>query len=85
MAYTSVLIAIVAILYSIIRFSNRTDIPKIKGLPEIPGVPLFGNLWQLGNEHAKRSAAWVKQFGPVFQVRLGNKVSIMSKTEKKHG
>ncbi|MCJ1448123.1 MAG: hypothetical protein MMC23_008637 [Stictis urceolatum] len=80
MAYTSVLIAIVAILYSIIRFSNRTDIPKIKGLPEIPGVPLFGNLWQLGNEHAKRSAAWVKQFGPVFQVRLGNKRIIFANT-----
>jgi hypothetical protein len=56
------------------RSLNQTDVPKIKGLPEIPGVPLFGNLIQLGDRHAKVAAEWAKTYGPVFQVRMGNKV-----------
>jgi len=88
--------AILSIIYLIYKYVNRTDVPKIKGIPEIPGVPLFGNLIQLGivkgycrrgiildqrltcntgQEHAKIAQAWVKKYGPVFQVRLGNKVS----------
>lgn len=47
--------------------------PKIKNLPEVPGVPIFGNLLQLGEHHAKVAAKWAKKFGPVFQVRLGNR------------
>ena len=63
-----------AILFFVVRYLNRTDIPRIKGLPEIPGVPIFGNLLQLGDSHARKAAGWVKRYGPVFQVRLGNKV-----------
>ena len=74
MAYQTIGVAIIAVLFFAIRYLNRTDVPKIKNLPEIPGVPIFGNLLQLGDEHAKNAAAWVKQYGPVFQVRLGNKV-----------
>jgi phenylacetate 2-hydroxylase len=74
MTYQTIGLACVAVLIFIIRYLNRTDIPKIKNLPEIPGVPIFGNLLQFGQEHAKRSAALVKKYGPVFQVRLGNKV-----------
>lgn len=73
MALHTLAIAIVAAVYFLIRYLNRTDIPKIKGLPEIPGVPLFGNLLQLGNQHAVVAARWAKKFGPVFQVRMGNK------------
>jgi phenylacetate 2-hydroxylase len=39
--------------YFLIRYFNATDTPKIKNLPEIPGVPLFGNLLQLGQDHAR--------------------------------
>lgn len=58
------------------RWLNSTDTPKIKNLPEIPGVPVFGNLLQLGNDHARVAAKWAKKYGPVFQVRMGNKASI---------
>jgi phenylacetate 2-hydroxylase len=58
------------------RYFNSTDLPKIKNLPEIPGVPVFGNLLQLGNNHAQVAAKWAKKYGPVFQVRMGNKASI---------
>lgn len=61
----------------IAKYLYRTDIPKIKNLPEIPGLPLFGNLFQLGTDHARVAQKWAKQYGPVFQTRLGNKVSNM--------
>jgi len=74
MTATTIGIAVVTVVYFIIRYLNRTDIPKIKNLPEIPGVPLFGNLLQLGNQHATVAGKWAKKYGPVFQVRMGNKV-----------
>lgn len=78
MASHTILIALVAIGYLLLKYFNKTDVAKVKNLPEIPGVPMFGNLLQLGDSHAKRAAAWVKEYGPVFQVRLGNRVSSTS-------
>lgn len=51
-----------------------TDTPHIKGLPEVPGLPLFGSLIELGTNHAKVAQGWAKKYGPVFQVRMGNRV-----------
>jgi phenylacetate 2-hydroxylase len=68
-------IAIIAVIYLVIKYFNRTDTPKIKNLSEIPGVPLFGNLLQFGSSHAKVAGEFAKKYGPVFQVRLGNRVS----------
>lgn len=85
MALQTLAIAAAAVVYFIIRYFNRTDVPKIKGLPEIPGVPIFGNLLQLGDKHATVAGAWAKKYGPVFQVRMGNKVrSTSSWTEEKY-
>lgn len=77
MAVQTILIAAAAVIYFLVRYMNRTDVPKIKGIPEIPGVPLFGNLLQLGTQHAVVARKWAKSFGPVFQVRMGNKVRKM--------
>jgi phenylacetate 2-hydroxylase len=63
------------VFYAIVKYLTATDVPKIKNLPEIPGVPIFGNLIQLGTDHARVAQRWVKKYGPVFQTRLGNKVS----------
>lgn len=57
------------------RLLYGTDTPHIKGLPEVPGLPLFGSLYELGTNHAKVAQGWVKKYGPVFQVRMGNRVS----------
>ena len=72
--FQPVAIAIVAVIFFLVRYFNRTDIPKIKNLPEIPGIPIFGNLIQLGDEHARNARQWVAKYGGVFQVRMGNKV-----------
>lgn len=74
MEYVNIGIGLISFIFFAVRYFNRTDVSKIKNLPEIPGVPLFGNLLQLGSEHARIAGEWVKQYGPVFQVRLGNKV-----------
>ncbi|CAM1510671.1 Fc.00g010060.m01.CDS01 [Cosmosporella sp. VM-42] len=66
-------IALVAAIYLIIRFLNSTDTPKIKGIPEIPGSPIVGNLAQLGTDHARVAQKWAAEYGPVFQARLGNR------------
>src|SRR5271168_2082679 len=73
MSFPAIGLALIAIAFFVIRYFNRTDVPKIKNLPEIPGIPIFGNLLQLGESHAKVAASWVKKYGPVFQVRLGNR------------
>ena len=77
---TTLTFALLTIGYFIIRYLNSTDSPKIKNLPEIPGIPLFGNLLQLGEHHAKIAGGWVKKYGPVFQVRLGNRRIVFANT-----
>lgn len=67
-------IAVISIIYLLVRYFNSTDIPKIKGLPEIPGYPIFGSLLELGNKHAVVAKKWAEKYGPVFQARLGNRV-----------
>lgn len=57
---------------------DKTDVPFIRNLPSVPGVPVFGNLFQLGTEHPKRLAALSRRYGPVFQIRLGNRVGYLS-------
>jgi phenylacetate 2-hydroxylase len=74
MAYEVTGLLLIAVIYAILKYVNSTDTPKIKNLPEKPGVPLFGNLLQFGNSHAKVAGELVKKYGPVFQVRLGNRV-----------
>jgi hypothetical protein len=70
-------IVVAALVLLLIRYLNYTDTPKIKNLPEVPGVPLFGNLLQFGSSHAKAAREFAQKYGPVFQVRLGNRVSSM--------
>lgn len=74
MGYQIVGIAIAAAIYVIIKYLNHTDTPKIKNLPEVPGLPLFGSLLKFGSDHATAAYNYSKTYGPVFQVRLGNRV-----------
>lgn len=66
-------IAVLSILYVLWKVLSQTETPKIKGLPEIPGWPIFGSLFELGDNHALVAQKWSKKYGPVFQARLGNK------------
>lgn len=66
-------VAILVAFCAVRSYLNRTDIPKIQDLPEIPGIPIFGNLFQFGVHHAKVAQELVKKYGPVFQVRFGNR------------
>lgn len=57
-----------------VQFLSRTDIPHIRGIPEIPGAwPIVGHLLKLGDDHASVCEKWWKQYNhSVFQIRLGN-------------
>jgi phenylacetate 2-hydroxylase len=54
--------------------TTATDIPYIKGLPEIPGaLPITGHLLELGDDHATVCENWWKKYKhSAFQIRLGN-------------
>ncbi|KAL2849792.1 phenylacetate 2-hydroxylase [Aspergillus pseudodeflectus] len=81
MALQTIGIVAITVVYFLIRYFNRTDIPFIKGLPEPRGLPIVGNLIQLGDQHATVAAKWAKNgYGPVFQVRLGNKRVVFANT-----
>jgi phenylacetate 2-hydroxylase len=69
-----VLVLAALVILAAIKYLNHTDIPKIKNLAEVPGVPLFGNLLQLGSSHADACRKLATKYGPIFQVRLGNRV-----------
>lgn len=56
---------------------DRTDIPHIKGLASVRGFPVLGSLMYLGTEHPHKLAELSESYGPVFQIRLGNKVSCL--------
>lgn len=71
---------LIALVYAAIKIIDRTDVPKIKNLPEVPGVPILGNLAQLGDNHAVNARKMAKKHGPVFQVRLGNRRIVFANT-----
>ncbi|KAA8917326.1 hypothetical protein TRICI_000520 [Trichomonascus ciferrii] len=62
------------VLWKLYQVCFVTDIPRIKGIPEIPGaVPVFGHLLKLGDDHASTCERWWKKYKwDVFQIKLGN-------------
>lgn len=72
-AATFILVAI--ILTALVKEINKTDISKIENLPELPGVSLFGSLFLLSRHHARNCVRLAKDYGDVYQARLGNRVS----------
>lgn len=72
LAYTSVFILILALIY--LRFFY-VDFPPIRSIPEIPGGSLLhGHLYMLGQDHATTAEKWSKDYNwPIYQARLGNR------------
>ncbi|KAI9741577.1 MAG: hypothetical protein M1818_004383 [Claussenomyces sp. TS43310] len=79
MSYT-INLALLSLLFFLIKHFNRTDAPKIRDLPEVPGIPIFGSLLEFGSSHAKVARKLADKFGPVFQVRLGNRRIVFANT-----
>lgn len=51
---------------------------KIKGLPLVPGYPIVGNLFQVLSNPAQQYMIWAKDYGDVFQMRLGTKMVVVA-------
>lgn len=67
-----VVVSFILLIVAIIAF-DRTDVPHIKILPAVPGLPIFGSLIQLGQSHPIAYQKLARKYGPVYQIRLGNK------------
>ncbi|KAH9821459.1 Phenylacetate 2-hydroxylase [Teratosphaeria destructans] len=69
----------IVLLYGIYMITTATDIPRIKGIFEIPGaLPIVGHLLELGDDHATVCEKWWRQYKKsIFQVRLGNTRAIV--------
>ncbi|KAL2822238.1 cytochrome P450 [Aspergillus cavernicola] len=63
------------IVYWLLNTAFWTDIPKLKGIPELPNsVPLFGHLKALGADHASAfQEAYTKHHHEVVQAKLGTR------------
>jgi phenylacetate 2-hydroxylase len=68
--------------YFVHRLLFRNEQAKIRGMPEVPGYPIFGNLVQLGTQHAVQCKEWAREYGPVFQLRFGNKRVVVANSFK---
>ena len=79
-SYSALGIGLLSIIYVLWKVLSQTDQPKIKGLPEIPGWPIFGSLFELGTKHPLVTKSWSTKYGPVFQARLGNKRIVFANT-----
>ena len=66
-------IGVIIIVYILLKLIDSTDVPKIHGLPEASGWPIFGSLFELGENHYAAFSRMAKKLGPVFQVRMGNR------------
>ncbi|KAL5342332.1 cytochrome P450 [Aspergillus crustosus] len=74
---TSGLIAIPVLYLAYLLFNTAfcTDVPKLKGIPELPNaVPFYGHLKALGTDHASAfQEAYKKHNHEVVQAKLGTK------------
>jgi phenylacetate 2-hydroxylase len=69
MSSTAISSVLLVLAVAVFRYLFQTEQPRIKGIPEIPGWPIVGNLLQLGSDHAAVCMKWAEKYGPVFQVR----------------
>jgi hypothetical protein len=69
MSYLIISSALILAAFVLLHLLFKTEQPRIKGIHEIPGWPIVGNLIELGSDHAGTCMKWAKKYGPVFQVR----------------
>ena len=75
-----VFLSVFVIVLLLIKLLDSTDIPKIHGLPEAPGWPVFGSLFELSDNHSKALSKMARTLGPVFQIRMGNRRIVVANT-----
>ncbi|KAH0845829.1 hypothetical protein FOPE_12606 [Fonsecaea pedrosoi] len=72
-----VIVAFLIVLYALYRYSIWTTIPRIEGIPEIPGaLPFIGHLHYFGASSGKADATvwteWSQKYGyDLYQAKFG--------------
>lgn len=69
----SVLTTILAVpvVYTVVNEVVRKN-ARLPGMKGPSGLPLIGNLWDIRVNAAEKYREWVKTFGDVYQIQLGN-------------
>ena len=50
-----------------------TSVPaSLRAIPGPPGLPVIGNLLQMGTQPHRMFQLWAKQYGEIFRLKLGN-------------
>lgn len=62
---------VIPFIYVLLNEFTRAS-ARVKGMRGPSGLPLIGNLAQIRVNAAEQYRIWSKQFGPVYQVMLGN-------------
>jgi len=63
---------------------DSTDVPRIKELPEVPGVPIFGILFQLGSYHHVVAQKLAKKYGSPNGQQGGHHYLLLGRRNANH-
>ncbi|CCF36641.1 cytochrome P450 [Colletotrichum higginsianum] len=70
-AFLSKFLVISALVYFIVNEIVRSK-ARLSGWHGPQGLPLIGNLYQLRGNASQKYREWAKEYGPVYEVQLGN-------------
>ena len=75
---TAALLLVVSLLFSLFKFHQD----NIKGIPQVRGWPVVGNLLQLqrAQSFSSQLQSWSKAYGPNLLVKLGQRPVVISNT-----
>lgn len=62
---------------------HRKGSSKLPNLPEVPGLPVLGNLLQLKEKKPHKTfTKWAKTYGPIYSIKIGsNRIVVLNSTE----
>lgn len=85
MSGVTVAVMVLAVLGSLLwlikgRLRNPSKLPP---LPEVPGLPVLGNLLQLKEKKPHKTfAMWAKTYGPIYSIKTGaNRIVVLNSAE----
>ena len=70
------LVAIVCVIYDAMRRRQKPE-PKVKSPPGPWGVPVLGNLLQLGRKPHETLTNYREKYGDVFQITMGSRKTVV--------
>ncbi|CAL8092448.1 unnamed protein product [Orchesella dallaii] len=74
---TGLVVAIVGLFWFWRRYKAKKRLGGLKELPGPRGLPLVGNIFQLGKFGNAQFCKWTEKYGNIYQVKLGNQSTVV--------